>query len=100
FPESPDHHVRIRVNGNAVGEASWDGRTPYRLDAELAPGTPVRGANLFQIENVGDTTAQYSQMFLDKYELRSARQLAAQAGSFDGAFRAAGSAARPDLPPR
>jgi len=98
FPESPDHHVRIRVNGNSVGEASWDGQTPYRLDAELAPGTLVEGANLFQIENVGDTTAQYSQLFLDKYELRSARQLAAQAGSFDGVFHAAGSAEIRDLP--
>src|SRR6185436_11622202 len=45
-----------------------------------------------------DTTAQYSQVFLDKYELRSARQLVAQAGSFDGAFRAAGSADVRDLP--
>ena len=98
FPESPDHHVRIRVNGNAVGEASWDGQTPYRLDAELAPGTLVEGANLFEIENVGDTTAQYSQVFLDKYELRSARQLVAQAGSLDGVFHAAGSAEIRDLP--
>ena len=98
FPESPDHHVRIRVNGNAVGEASWDGQTPYRLDAELAPGTLVEGANRFEIENVGDTTAQYSQVFLDKYELRSARQLVAQAGSLDGVFHAAGSAEIRDLP--
>jgi Peptidase family C25 len=98
FPESPDHHVRIRLNGNAVGEASWDGQTPYRLDAELAPGTLVEGANLFQIENVGDTTARYSQVFLDKYELRSARQLVAQAGSLDGVFHAAGSAEIRDLP--
>ena len=98
FPESPDHHVRIRVNGNAVGEASWDGQTPYRLDAELAPGTLVEGANLFEIENVGDTTAQYSQVFLDRYELRSARQLVAQAGSLDGVFHAAGSAEIRELP--
>jgi len=98
FPESPDHHVRIRVNGSAVGEASWDGQTPYRLDADLAPGTLVEGANLFEIENVGDTTAQYSQVFLDKYELRSARQLVAQAGSLDGVFHAAGSAEIRELP--
>jgi len=98
FPESPDHHVRLRVNGNAVGEASWDGQTPYRLDADVAPGMLVEGANVLEIENVGDTTAQYSQVFLDKYELRSARQLVAQAGSFDGAFRAAGSADVRDLP--
>jgi Peptidase family C25 len=98
FLESPDHHVRIRVNGNAVGEASWDGQTPYRLDADLAPGTLVEGANLFEIENVGDTTAQYSQVFLDRYELRSARQLVAQAGSLDGVFHAAGSAEIRELP--
>ena len=81
-----------RRTGTPSARRAGTARHPYRLDADLAPGTLVEGDNLFEIENVGDTTAQYSQVFLDEYELRSARQLVAQAGSLDGVFHAAGSA--------
>ncbi len=40
----PDHHVRVSVNGAFVGEASWDGKLPRRIEVEVAPGLLLEGA--------------------------------------------------------
>jgi len=82
----PDHHVRVSVNGLLLGEASWDGKTPYRIDAELPPGTLVSGTNAVEIDNVGDTDAPYSMVFLDRFELEYPRPIAVKAGHLDGRF--------------
>ena len=89
---APDHHVRVSINGMFLGEASWDGKSPQRIDAELPPGALVSGTNTVAIENVGDTGAAYSMLFLDRFELAYPRLLAAEVGLFEGAFRTAGTA--------
>ena len=38
FQADPDHHVRVYVNGSLMEEASWDGKTPQRIDVDLLPG--------------------------------------------------------------
>ncbi len=43
FPESPDHHVAVSVNGTLVGERSWDGKLPEKLDVELGAGVLREG---------------------------------------------------------
>ena len=65
FDASPDHHVRVYVNGSLVAEEWWDGSKPLKMTAELAPGLLVEGANELSIENVGDTEAAYSFVLLD-----------------------------------
>ena len=92
FAADPDHHVRVSLNGSAVGEASWDGQKPYRLEAEVPAGVLVDGANQLGIENVGDTAAANSAVFLDRFELRVARQLVANAGVFEASFSLSGKA--------
>ena len=47
---APDHRVRVAVNGRVVGEVSWDGQKPHRLDGEIPPGILVDGANRLEIE--------------------------------------------------
>ena len=35
FVASPDHHVRLYVNGGLVGETSWDGKLPHKMEADV-----------------------------------------------------------------
>ena len=89
---APDHHVRVSINGMFLGQASWDGKNPHRIDGELPIGALVSGTNTVGIENVGDTEAAFSAFFLDRFELAYPRLLAAESGQFEGAFRTAGTA--------
>ena len=73
-PHSPG---RFRVNGVVVGETTWDARLPERVDAEIGAGVLREGANSLELENVGDTGAAYSMVFLDRFTVRYPRTLAA-----------------------
>ena len=98
LPADPDHHVRVSVNDRVVGEASWDGKRVFRLDATVPPGTLTDGANRVALQNVGDTGASYSLVFLDRYELQLAREPIAEAGRFEGWWASSGSGAIGGLP--
>ncbi len=63
-----DHHVRVSVNGVDVGEATFAGKQPYRLDALVPAGLLREGSNDLAITNVGDTGV-YSLVFLDRFEV-------------------------------
>jgi hypothetical protein len=86
FEADPDHHLRLLVNGNVVGEAFWDGKTERLIEGEVLPGVLVEGTNTLSLENVGDTGAAYSMVFLNRYEVSYPRQLLAEAGKLEGAF--------------
>ena len=92
FDVAPDHHLRLHVNGYLAGEASWDGKARYEISALLPPGILHEGDNVLQIENVGDTGAAYSLVFLDRYALSYPRRLAAEAGVLEGSFSQFGEA--------
>ena len=62
-----DHHVRLSLNGGFVGEATFTGKQPHRLEV-LVPASLLReGANELSVANVGDTGV-YSLVFLDRFE--------------------------------
>ena len=86
FPADPDHHVRVRVNGYEVGEASWDGKHPKRIEAEVPPGVLHEGENTLALENVGDTGASSTLVLLDRYALSHPRRLVASGGTLAGRF--------------
>src|SRR5262249_8122878 len=69
FDVSPDHHVRVSVNGVALGEATWDAKTPRTISAPIPQGVLVEGGNTLQVENVGDTPAAYSMVILDRFSV-------------------------------
>jgi len=92
FEAEPDHHVRVFVNGTQVGEASWDGKTEKAVEAELGPGILQEGANTLSLENVGDTPADYSMVFLNRFSLRYPRRLLAENGQLQGSFTESGTA--------
>jgi len=97
FPESPDHHARVFVNGTLVGEDSWDGKAPRRLERALPVGVVREGENSLEIENVGDTGALYSMFFLDRFGVGYARLAIASDGVALGTWFESGTAEVSDI---
>lgn len=87
-----DHHVRVWVNGTAVAEATWDGQTPRAVLATIGPGILRDADNLLELESLGDAGANYSLVFLDRFELSHPRSLSAPDGLFEARFSLSGSA--------
>ncbi len=71
------HHVRVFVNGTAVTGATFFGKSPLNLAAEIPAGVLRHGANELSIENVGDTSSPYSMVMLDRFTLEYPRSLSA-----------------------
>ena len=92
FEAEVDHHLRLSVNGSLVAETTWGGRTPTTVEATLLPGLLVEGSNVLEIENVGDTPAAYSMVFLNRFEVSYPRRLEAEGGRFEALFEEGGRA--------
>ena len=92
FPEDPDHHVRLYVNGTLITETWWDGETPHFVEAELGPGLLLEGENSLEIEEVGDTEAEYSMVMLDRFEVSYPAELT---NELEGSFTQSGVATLP-----
>ena len=93
FEADPDHHVRVSVNGSFIAEATWDGKREQVIEGDLAPGILQEGTNTLTLENVGDTPAAYSMVFLNRFEVTEPRSTVAEGGRLDGFFTQSGSAA-------
>ena len=50
-PTTPDHHIRVSINGQNVGEAAWDGSVAHTLDVEIPEGILVNGKNTVAISS-------------------------------------------------
>lgn len=92
YPADPDHHLRVSVNGFPLGEASWDGKQPFVVEQDVAPGVLHDGENALELENLGDTGASYSLAILDRFVLSYPRRLVAAAGEIQGWFGSGGGA--------
>jgi hypothetical protein len=92
FPESPDHHVRLYVNGSLIAEEWWDGEQGVHLVGELGPGLLHEGENTLAIEDVGDTDAAYSMVMLDRFNVSYPAELEAEEGVLEGSFSESGTA--------
>ncbi len=90
FAATPDHYVRVRLNGIPIAEASFEGKNPLRLDAEIPPGALREGQNLIALENVGDTAAAYSMVMLERFAVDYPRKLMAEGGTLSGEFSQSG----------
>jgi hypothetical protein len=91
-PSSPDHHLRIYLNGTLVDDFELDGKTSYLAEADVPAGVVVEGENRVSIENVGDTAATYSMVMLDKISLTYPRLPKARGGPLQGRWSGAGTA--------
>jgi hypothetical protein len=80
------------VNGSFVGETSWDGKKPRKIEAALGAGILQDGLNQLDIENVGDTGARYSMVMLDKFRVVYSRLPMAVEGRLEGVWSVSGTA--------
>src|SRR5262249_27413735 len=99
FDGVPDHHVQVMVNGIFLGEKTWDGKIAATLDLELPPGVLREGTNSLDVEDVGDTGASYSMVFLNRFSLRYPRRLVSADGTLEGRFDSTGQAEIEGLSP-
>jgi len=92
FPESPDHHARLFVNGTYVGDEEWNGKEPRRIEIALSAGILREGENSLEIEGLQDTGALYSMFFLDRFEVTYPRVALAENGVVSGKYDESGTA--------
>ncbi len=92
FEGVSDHHLRFFVNGALAGETTFDGKVPSRVRVPVWSGVLHDGGNELRIENVGDTGAAYSMVFLNRFTVRYPRLLVAEGGRFEGRFLSGGRA--------
>lgn len=87
WPEDPDHHLRVRVNGVAVADELFDGRVAHTITATLPPGVLHDGTNTLTLELPGDRGVSFDLVNLEAYSVTYPRSLLARAGalSFEAA---------------
>jgi hypothetical protein len=90
FPATPDHHIRLFVNGTLLDDVSWDGKKVQHVDVTIPTGVLREGDNTLEIENVGDTGADYSMVLLDRFAVRYPRTLVAGSGKLMGTWKTSG----------
>lgn len=80
WPESPDHHTVVSVNGTPVAAEIFDGGEIPDLLVELPDGVLVEGDNDVRIDLPLDLGVPYDLVALDSYAVTYPRRLAARAG--------------------
>jgi hypothetical protein len=78
----PDHHAALRLNGQNIGDLTWDGLLDVERTIEFSASILVDGENTLELENVADTGAEYSLIYLDSFDVQ-----------FESLYRATGNRA-------
>lgn len=68
-PTSPDHRATLAINGELVGEGSWDGQARHTLEGVIPEGLLQTGTNRLVINVPGDTGSHFDIIFLDWIEI-------------------------------
>ena len=80
----PDHHLRFSVNDTPVAETSFDGMKPHSFSVDVPASLLLEGPNTLSIEDLADTGATQSFVYLDRFSLDYPHALAAEAGTLEG----------------
>jgi parallel beta-helix repeat protein len=86
-----DYHLRVAVNGLDVGETSFAGKVPARVDAVVPAGVLREGTNVLALTSVADTGV-YSIVFLDRFTLACPQVAAASGGRLEASWSETGTA--------
>ncbi len=77
---NPDHHVRLYLNGHALGDFYWDGKTGHRIVTGISDGKIVaNGVNTLTVAYVTDVGHQ--DVYFDKATLTYRRNATSEKGA-------------------
>lgn len=69
-----EHHVRVYLNGNPIGETWWEGITPNTLVASVSQDLLREGDNAVEVEALRDAGVPYSYVYVDSVDLSYLRR--------------------------
>jgi len=81
-PVNPDHHVRLSINNQLVGENFFDDREELLWNLVLPTSLFVNGQNRFDLQLVGNTGTLVNQIYLDWVDVIYPRTPAATQDNF------------------
>ena len=79
----PDHHLTFQLNGQPLGEDSWDGKGVHQSELQIPGGTLQQGENVLLITAPGDTEARAELAYVDWVEVSYNRLLHADQDVLD-----------------
>ncbi|MBN1661366.1 MAG: DUF11 domain-containing protein [Anaerolineae bacterium] len=66
---TPNHHVRIYLNGHLVGDATWEGMQWHTSDLSMDQGFLLEGDNVVRVECPNDTGVGSDFVYVDEFWL-------------------------------
>ncbi|MFZ5879255.1 MAG: C25 family cysteine peptidase [Chloroflexota bacterium] len=88
WPQSPDHHLLVNVNGLQVATDTFNGLSERTLHIQLPAGLLREGDNVLTLTLPGDTGVGWDMVNLDQFTITYPRLMQAREGRL--AFTAAG----------
>ena len=73
-PTTPDHHVKVLMNGRELGEVSWDNQVWQDIDLHIPQGVILEGMNTVEILVTGEVDARIDIVNLDWVEIDYPKQ--------------------------
>lgn len=78
WPQAPDHHAIVELNGTRVADVTFDGITAPNVTATLPSGVLRQGKNELRVVLPGDTGVPYDLVMLDTITVAHERPFLAQ----------------------
>ena len=87
-PNSPDHHVQVKINNSLVADTSFDGFIENKLEIELPANALQAGTNSISITLPGDTGYVADVILIDTLQITIAKLLSEQTNTDFAAIEA------------
>ncbi len=87
---SPDHHVRVSLNGTVIGDTWWDGISWRNVTFNIPSGVLVAGSNTITLTCPNDTGVGYDVVYIDKMQLEYLNSFSAENDYLEFKFSTAG----------
>ena len=80
WPQTPDHHLEVSVNGVVLADHTYDGLIEQSLNLTIPAGVLVEGTNTLRLTLPGDTGMKNEMQRLDQYSITYPHTFIAQDG--------------------
>ena len=79
-----DHRALVRINGQQLGEMTWDGLAPSEASFSFDASLLAAGDNQLEIQALLGPGAPYSVVYLDSFDVAYESQYRALGNRFEG----------------